>query len=142
MRWTQRAHLPQPGMLGLGPDGHLGSARGDEHERGERPGGRCEQSPAVYLKGVVGAGDVVKAKAARDGVALAARRPEVPLDDVRPAWTAQGSQSLLTIAVSMKAEFAALQTAAEPFLPGSLRCVACIVNTLLVKSALTAKLCI
>ena len=85
------ARLPQPGMLGLGPDGHLGSARRDEHERRERPGGRRKQDPDVDLKGVVGAGDVVKAKAARDGIALAAWWPEVPLNDVRPAWAAQGS---------------------------------------------------
>ena len=89
--WTQRAHLSQPGMLGLGPDGHLGSACSDEHERRECPGGCGKQNPAVDLKGVVGACDIVEAEAARDGVALAAWRPEVPLDDVRPAWTAQCS---------------------------------------------------
>ncbi len=86
-------------MLGLGPDGHLGSAGGDEHERRERPGGCRKQDPAVDLKGVVGAGDVVKAKAAGDGVALAAWRPEVSLDDMRPAWATQGLRRLPTIAV-------------------------------------------
>ena len=89
--WAQRAHLPQPGMLGLGPNGHLGGARSDEHERRERPGGCRKQNPAVNLKCVVGARDVVKAKAARDGIPLASWRPQIPLNDMRPAWAVQGS---------------------------------------------------
>ena len=43
-----------------------------------------EEDPAPDLEGVVRAGDVVKAEAARDDVGLAARRPQVALDDVRP----------------------------------------------------------
>ena len=81
----QRAHLSKPGMLGLGPDGHLAGACRDEQQRWERPGGRRKQDPAVNLKGVVGTGDVVKAKTPGDGVSLAAWRSQVPLDDVRPA---------------------------------------------------------
>ena len=72
-------------MLGLGPDGHLPGPRCDEEQRWERPGGGRKQDPAIDLKGVVGACDVVKAKASGNGVALAAWRPQVPLNDVRPA---------------------------------------------------------
>ena len=75
-------------MLGLGPDGHLGGAGGDEDERRERPGGGREQNPAVYLKSVVGAGDVIESEAVRDRVALAARRAQVALDHMRPAQEA------------------------------------------------------
>lgn len=75
-------------MLGLGPDGHLGGAGGDEDERRERPGGGREQNPAVYLKSVVGAGDVIESEAVRDRIALAARRAQVALDHVRPAQEA------------------------------------------------------
>ena len=72
-------------MLRLGPDGHLTGARGDEHARGQRTGGGRKQDPAPDLERVVCARYVVKAKAARDDVALPARRPQAALDDVRPA---------------------------------------------------------
>ncbi len=72
-------------MLGLGPNGHLGGPGGDEDERRERPCGGREQDPAVDLERVVGARDVVKAKAVGDRVALAARRAQVALDHMRPA---------------------------------------------------------
>lgn len=80
-----RNNLAQAGVLGLGPDGHLGGAGSDEDECRERPCGGREQDPAVDLKGVVGACDVVKAEAVGDRVALAARWPQVALDHVRPA---------------------------------------------------------
>ncbi len=76
-------------MLGLGPDGHLGGAGSDEDERGQRPGGGRKQDPAVDLKRVVGAGNVVEAEAARDCVALAAGGTQVPLDHVSPACSSQ-----------------------------------------------------
>ena len=85
--WQDRAcnHLAQAGMLGLGPDGHLCSAGSDEDEGRERPCGGRKQDPAIDLERVVGARDVVKAKAVRDRVALAARRAQVALDHMRPA---------------------------------------------------------
>lgn len=84
-RYGKRADLAQAHVLGLGPYGHLAGSGGDEDERGQRPGGGREQDPAIDLKGVIGAGDVVEAEAAWNRVALPAWRPQVALNHVCPA---------------------------------------------------------
>lgn len=71
-------------MLGLGPHGHLRSAGRDKDGGRQRARGDGKQDPAVDLKGVVGARDVVEAEAARDCVPLAARGAQVPLDHMAP----------------------------------------------------------
>ena len=80
----RQPHLTKACVLGLGPDGHLRGPGCDEHSGRHRLGGNCKQDPAVDLKGVICAGDVVEAEAARDRIALAARRPQVALDHMAP----------------------------------------------------------